>query len=115
MTIAGRFDRLLPLIARRQALRNQLKAVEAEMADDEEFVKDWFRSRPEKRRYRGVEYSAVTYQQIDAKKARRLLGKRAAEAEVTRTRETLSLDAEAKAVRELSTLKPVGRAERATA
>lgn len=115
MTIAGRFDRLLPLIARRQALRDQLKAVEAEMADDEEFVKDWFRLRPEKRRYRGVQYSAVTYQQIDAKKARRLLGRLAAEAEVTRTRETLSLDAEAKSVRELNTLKPVRRTERATA
>lgn len=115
MKLTERFDRLIPLIAQRQALKAQLKAVEAEMDDDATYVKEWFRERPNKRRYRGIAYSSVEYQDIDPKKARRLLGAKAKQAEVTRRRETLSLDEESKAVRDHGRLRPVPRAERKTA
>jgi RNA polymerase sigma factor (sigma-70 family) len=41
-------------------------------------------------KYRGVQYACSTYQALDTAKARELLGGKASQAEVTRTRETLS-------------------------
>lgn len=40
--------------------------------------------------YAGVGYSVASYRQLDTAKARELLGKRAVDAEVVRTRETLT-------------------------
>lgn len=115
MTIAERFDRFVSTRIRRDALERQLKDLENEAKADEAFVKEWFRARPERRRYHGVIYSSVTYNRIDAKKARQLLGADAKKAEVETLRETLTLDAESKVVRDAGTLKPVRRTERATA
>lgn len=53
-------------------------------------LKEYFRARPKVRRFRGVEYASSSYTALDTDKARELLGPRVAEAEVTRTRETLS-------------------------
>lgn len=116
MTISERFDRYVAVRVRIDALKRQLKDLENEAKPDEAFVKDWFRARPGKRRYHGVQYSSVTYQRLDTEKARLLLGARAVDAEVETVRETLSLDQEAKAVRDASSqLKPLRRPERATA
>ena len=116
MTIAERFDRYIAGKIRKDALERQLKDIENEMKSDEAFVKDWFRARPERRRYHGVSYSKTSYTRLDTKKARLLLGARATEAEVVTDRESLSLDYEAKVVRDAGTqLKPVRRADRATA
>lgn len=120
MTIAERFDRLVPLLIQREALRAQLRAVEAAMADDEEFAKEYFRERPGKSRHRGVEYRrGKTYTRINEKKARRLLGARAVEAEYEITPESVVATEEAKAgfvVRDASaTLRPIRRAEKASA
>lgn len=115
MTIAERFDRFVAARIRRDALEQQMKDLENEVKADEAFVKDWFRDRPERRRHQGVIYSSVRYNRINAKKARQLLGARAKDAEVSTLRETLTLDAESKVVREAITLKPVRRAERVSA
>lgn len=113
MTIAERFDRYIAARIRRDALERQLKDLENEAKADEAFVKDWFRARPERRRYRGVIYSSVSYNRLDPKKARLLLGAKAAQAEVATQRETLTLDVESKAVRDATALKPVRAAGRA--
>lgn len=116
MTIAERFDRFIAAKVRKDALERQLKDVENEMKADEAFVKDWFRARPGKARYHGVAYSKTTYNRLDVKKARLLLGAKAAQAEVATDRESLSLDYEAKTVRDAATsLRPVRRQERASA
>jgi hypothetical protein len=41
-------------------------------------------------KFRGVQYASSTYTALDIAKARELLGNKASQAEVTRTRETLS-------------------------
>jgi 3-deoxy-D-arabino-heptulosonate 7-phosphate (DAHP) synthase class II len=116
MTIAERFDRFIAAKVRKDALERQLRDLENEMKADESFVKDWFRARPGKARYHGVAYSKTTYQRLDVKKARMILGHRAKEAEVTTDRESLALDYEAKAVRDAATsLRPLRRAEKASA
>lgn len=116
MTISERFDRYVAARIRLDALRRQLKDLENEAKPDEAYVRDWFRARPERRRYRGVNYSSVTYRRLDTDKARMLLGVKAADAEVETLRETLSLDQESKAVKDAgAALRPVRRTERATA
>lgn len=116
MTIAERFDRYIAARVRIDALKRQLKDLENEAKPDEAFVKDWFRARPEKRRWRGVQYSATTYRRLDAEKARLLLGAKTKDAEVETTRETLTLDAESKAVRDAGAqLRSLRRTERASA
>lgn len=108
MTISERFDRYVAARVRIDALRRQLKDLENEAKPDEAFVKDWFRARPAKARYRGVQFSSVTYRRLDVDKARLLLGAKTADAEVETIRETLTLDQEAKAVRDAGAqLKPV--------
>lgn len=116
MTIAERFDRYIAAKVRIDALKQQLKDLENEAKPDEAFVKDWFRARPEKRRYHGVEYSSVTYNRLDTEKARLLLGAKARDAEMPTTRETLTLDRESKAVRDAGAqLRPVRTRERISA
>lgn len=111
MTIVERFARYISVRIRIDALRRQLKDLENEAKPDEAFVKDWFRARPERRRYQGVNYAVTTYRRLDVEKARLLLGARAAQAEAETQRETLSLDLESKAVKEAGTIQPVrGRA-----
>lgn len=115
MTIAERFDRYVAHRIRIDALRRQLRELENEAKPDEAFVKDWFRARPERRRYHGVQYASTTYRRLDTDKARLLLGAKASDAEVETLRESLSLDQESKAVRDAGAqLKPVRR-ERASA
>jgi len=112
MTIAERFDRYIAARVRMDALRRQLKDLENEAKPDEAFVKDWFRARPERRRFHGVNYSVTTYRRLDVEKARLLLGAKASQAEAETQRETLSLDVESKAVKDAGQIHPVrGRAQ----
>ena len=82
---------MTPTAAAKQwlAAKAEERAAKARVDEAAEVLKEMFRSTG-KASFRGVGYSQSTYVQLDAAKARQLLGKRAAEAEVTRIRETLS-------------------------
>lgn len=77
--------------AAKQWLAARADAKDAERRVDEaaEVLKEYFR-RSGKTKFRGVGYAMSTYTTLDLKKARALLGAKAVEAEVPRTRETLS-------------------------
>lgn len=111
MTTAERFDRHVAALVRITALKGQLKALEDEAESDDTFIKEWFRARPEKRRYRGIQFSRSPFKHFNQKTAKALLGaEKTAEATETRYRESLSLDEQAKSVRDATPqLKPVAQ------
>jgi hypothetical protein len=55
----------------------------------EKVLKEWFRQSG-KATFKGIAYTCTEYDALDAELARGLLGDKAAEAEVARTRETLT-------------------------
>lgn len=112
MTIAERFDRYVAARVRINALEAQLKALQSEAEPDLDFIKEWFRARPEKRRNRGVAYSSSPFKYFNPRTAKALLGpEKTTEATETRYRESVSLDEQAKAVRNAgANLKPMRKA-----
>lgn len=72
-----------------KANKPAVKEASKKVADAEKVLKEYFR-RTGKPSYRGVGYTATEYQALDSDLARRLLGPRAVEAEVSRTREALT-------------------------
>lgn len=82
---------MTPTAAARQWLQADADYAEAKRRRDEAgtVLKEMFRSKGVFR-FRGVAYACSTYRQLDAALARKLLGAQVADAEVTRTRETLS-------------------------
>lgn len=55
----------------------------------EKVLKEYFR-KSGKTTYRGIGYTSAEFTALDTAKARELLGEKASDAEVTRTRETLT-------------------------
>lgn len=112
MRIAERFDRHAATLVRITALKAQLKALEGEAEPDHDFILEWFRARPNKRRYRGIQYSKSPFKHFDQKGAKAALGAvKTAQLTETRYRESLSRDEQAKSVRTTEAqLKPLKRA-----
>lgn len=72
------------------AARAELKTVEKRLDGAKTVLLDYFR-RTGRTHWRGrIAYHTTTYHQLDTTIARRLLGDKAAEADVERTRETLT-------------------------
>jgi hypothetical protein len=69
--------------------RQAVKDAEADLDAARTVLLDHFR-KAKRNRIHGVEYSKSSYRQLDTRKARELLGERAKDAEVLRTRETLT-------------------------
>ena len=61
---------------------------QTEVEKAEKVLKEYFR-KSGRTSFRGIAYTSTGYTQLDSAKARELLGDKAAQAEVPRTRETL--------------------------
>ena len=71
------------------AAKADLEDAERRLKPAADALKAHFRAK-KTTRFRGVQYACSSYVALDTAKARELLGNKASQAEVTRTRETLS-------------------------